>query len=171
MPYKDPEKRRAYGRDWMRQNLDRARAAMQRWRARHPERREKKRAEDRAHYARYSDRIKARTTEYQRTHPEVRRSAGQRRRARVAGAAGRFTAAEWRGLLDACGDRCAYCGGPGPFHAEHRIPLARGGSNSIDNILPACGRCNARKHTLTEEEFRERLKREIGGAPSVESAG
>lgn len=139
---------------------------MQRWRAHHPERREKKRAEDRAHYARYSERIRARTVEYHRTHPDVRRSAGQRRRARVAGAVGRFTAAEWRALLEACGDQCAYCGGPGPFHVEHRIPLARGGSNSIDNILRACGRCNVRKHTLTEEEFRERLRREGVGRSS-----
>jgi 5-methylcytosine-specific restriction endonuclease McrA len=33
----------------------------------------------------------------------------------------------------------------------------RGGTNFIDNILPACRGCNARKHTMTEEEFRARL--------------
>jgi 5-methylcytosine-specific restriction endonuclease McrA len=37
------------------------------------------------------------------------------------------------------------------------VPLARGGTNFIDNILPACRGCNARKHTMTEEEFRARL--------------
>jgi hypothetical protein len=36
-----------------------------------------------------------------------------------------------------------------------------GGTNYIDNILPACGSCNRRKHTYTEEEFRARLAAEI----------
>lgn len=44
------------------------------------------------------------------------------------------------------------------------MPLARGGSNSIDNILPACGRCNRRKHLMTEEEFRARLAAEHDAA-------
>jgi len=43
---------------------------------------------------------------------------------------------------------------------DHRIPLARGGDNTIANILPACGRCNRRKHLMTEEEFRARLAAE-----------
>jgi 5-methylcytosine-specific restriction endonuclease McrA len=43
---------------------------------------------------------------------------------------------------------------------DHRIPLTRGGSNLIDNILPACRRCNRRKGTMTEEEFRGFLQRE-----------
>jgi 5-methylcytosine-specific restriction endonuclease McrA len=42
--------------------------------------------------------------------------------------------------------------------------LARGGSNAIDNILPACSACNQRKHLLTEAEFRARLARERGDA-------
>jgi hypothetical protein len=34
---------------------------------------------------------------------------------------------------------------------DHRIPLGRGGSNLIANILPACRRCNRRKHLMGEE--------------------
>jgi hypothetical protein len=37
MPYADPEKRRAYGREWMKRNPEKARAGMRRWRQRHPE--------------------------------------------------------------------------------------------------------------------------------------
>jgi 5-methylcytosine-specific restriction endonuclease McrA len=40
------------------------------------------------------------------------------------------------------------------------VPLARGGTNWIENILPACRVCNARKHLLTEDEFRARLAAE-----------
>ena len=40
------------------------------------------------------------------------------------------------------------------------LPLTRGGSNLIENLLPACRRCNRRKGTMTEEEFRAFLQRE-----------
>ena len=71
-----------------------------------------------------------------------------------------FTAQEWLALVGRHGDRCAYCGSQGPLHADHRIPVARGGSGLIENILPACVSCNLRKHTMTEEEFRARLAAE-----------
>ena len=57
VPYRDPEQRRAYGRDWMRRNADTARTAMQRWRERHPE---AHRAENAAYYARHAERVKRR---------------------------------------------------------------------------------------------------------------
>jgi 5-methylcytosine-specific restriction endonuclease McrA len=84
----------------------------------------------------------------------------ERRRARALGAGPSFTAAEWTALVGAYGNRCAYDGAPGPLHADHRLPLARGGTNEIQNILPACARCNLRKHLMTEEEFRARLAAE-----------
>lgn len=46
------------------------------------------------------------------------------------------------------------------LQVDHRIPLALGGTNTIENILPACPRCNARKHLMTEAEFRARLAQE-----------
>jgi 5-methylcytosine-specific restriction endonuclease McrA len=48
----------------------------------------------------------------------------------------------------------------GALEPDHRVPLARGGANSIENILPACPRCNQRKALLTEGEFRARLEQE-----------
>jgi len=50
--------------------------------------------------------------------------------------------------------RCYYCGAKGlKLQIEHRVPLARGGANDLDNIIPACAPCNLRKGTLTDEEF------------------
>lgn len=37
--------------------------------------------------------------------------------------------------------------------ADRVIPLSRGGSNFIENIVPACGSCNSRKGTRTADEF------------------
>lgn len=157
MPYKDPEKRRAYGREWIRRNPEKAREAMRRWRRRHPD---EHNHDGRTHYARHREEIAARKAAYRRQHPEVRQTAHQRRRSRLAGAIGSYTSAEWRALVAAFNGCCAYCGVSGPLDADHCIPLARGGTNNIGNILPACASCNHRKHTLTEAEFRARMARE-----------
>jgi 5-methylcytosine-specific restriction endonuclease McrA len=156
MPYSDPERRRAYGRAWMKANPERARAAMRRWRARHPDAHA---AQTRARYARDPKRFQART-DASPNRPAVRRAMHQRRRARVLGAGPSFTAAEWTALVETHGGRCAYCGLARPLHADHRVPLERGGSSDIANILPACARCNLRKHLMTEDEFRARLAAE-----------
>jgi 5-methylcytosine-specific restriction endonuclease McrA len=87
--------------------------------------------------------------------PEKRRSYRQQRRALESGAQGSWTGAEWLALIELWGGRCAYCGRETRLlTVDHRIPLSRGGSNSIENILPSCHVCNARKRTRTEEEFR-----------------
>ena len=54
------------------------------------------------------------------------------------------TAEEWRARLAEYGGECVYCGGTADTR-DHVIPLSRGGTNSIDNIVPACRSCNARK--------------------------
>jgi 5-methylcytosine-specific restriction endonuclease McrA len=156
MPYADPEKRRAYGRDWIRRNPEKAREAMRRWRARH---RELHAARTRARYARDPKRFQERI-DASPNRRAVRRAMWQRRRARLLGAGPSFAAAEWIGLVQAHDGRCAYCGKLRPLHADHRVPLERGGKNEIANILPACAPCNLRKHLMTEDEFRARLAAE-----------
>lgn len=47
--------------------------------------------------------------------------------------------------------RCYYCTrelsimGENSFTLDHYIPLSRGGTNYIENIVPACKRCNKHK--------------------------
>jgi len=50
--------------------------------------------------------------------------------------------------------RCAYRGAGGALGRENRVPLSRGGSDAVYNILPACHRCNAKKHRSRERDFR-----------------
>jgi 5-methylcytosine-specific restriction endonuclease McrA len=76
---------------------------------------------------------------------EHRRHENARRRARVLGAIGTYSIAEWRALLKKYAYRCLCCGYEGILTVDHIIPLALGGSNSIDNIQPLCFNCNARK--------------------------
>ena len=163
MAYKDRERQRAYGREWMRRNPEKAREAMRRWRARNPElRRLRNRAYKRTAHMRRGDEVNKMKAAWLAAHPEVRRAKDQGYRARKRAALGSFTAEEWRALVEAYGGACGYCGEIGNVQADHRTPLSRGGDNSIANIIPACGSCNARKATRTEAEFRALLDPERG---------
>jgi 5-methylcytosine-specific restriction endonuclease McrA len=130
---------------------------MRRWRKRHPDQHN---AEGRDYYARHKQRLAPYFATYIRTHRELRQAIRARRRSRELAAEGSFTTQEWMALLEKHGYRCTYCGAAGPLEPDHRIPLARGGTNYIENILPACRRCNTRKRLLTEDEFRARLAAE-----------
>jgi hypothetical protein len=103
MPYTDPEKRRAHGREWMKRNPEKARAGMRRWGQRHPE---VHAARTRARYARDPKRFQERT-DASPNRPAVRRAMHQRRRARFLGAGPSFTATEWMALVELYGNRCA----------------------------------------------------------------
>jgi hypothetical protein len=64
--------------------------------------------------------------------------------------------------------RCWYCGTNylNPFEnlvIEHIVPLCRGGSDDIENLVPACAYCNQAKGTLLLEEWR--AARPIGNDP------
>ena len=51
------------------------------------------------------------------------------------------------------GNRCAYCGATGNLHIEHLIPVAKGGTHTLGNIIPACQRCNLSKATKEAEQW------------------
>lgn len=62
-------------------------------------------------------------------------------------------------LIDRDGDSCWYCGGafvPGRRvrTIDHAIPLGIGGTNRLHNLRLACGQCNHRKASLSEQEYR-----------------
>lgn len=91
-----------------------------------------------------------------------------------------LTTADWRAILDFWAHQCAYCDADAPLEAEHRMPLSRGGTSAKENIVPACGQCNRRKHTMTEEEFRFTLMLErdppdvrykVDGVPTPSASG
>jgi 5-methylcytosine-specific restriction endonuclease McrA len=168
VPHSDPEKRRAYQREYIKRTAERHRQqskeAMRRWRQRHPE---EHNAQNRTYYARDP----ARRQQQINASPNrnaVRRAMHERRRARSLHAPGSYSVVEWLSLVAEHHDRCAYCGILAPLDADHRVPLSRGGSNFIENIIPSCRSCNLRKHTLTEAEFRARLAAENDRQPPVQ---
>jgi len=83
---------------------------------------------------------------------EQARHRAKRRRAVLRGAKEHHAHAEWVAKLVEYGGYCAYCPAPADTK-DHDVPLARGGSNGIDNIVPACRSCNSRKGTRTGDEW------------------
>ena len=72
---------------------------------------------------------------------------GHRRRALELGCEGSHTAQEWLNKKLAYGNCCAYCGKETESLTKDLVmPLSQGGSNNIDNIVPACNFCNSSKH-------------------------
>ena len=104
--------------------------------ARHAERRAKYPNERRAIEARYASK-----------YPDAQREKNQTRRARVKRAPSvDLTPAKWQEVLAEFGGRCAYCNVESTgLTQDHVVPLARGGSHTRDNMVPACRSCNARK--------------------------
>lgn len=76
----------------------------------------------------------------------------RKRRARKKNAPGIVTPVEWA-FVKALFDGCFYCPSKERITQDHMIPLVRGGSHTIENIVPACVHCNSRKRTLTTDEY------------------
>lgn len=52
---------------------------------------------------------------------------------------------DWKSVLEEFDYSCAYCGSKEGLEQDHLIPFSDGGTTTIDNIVPACRRCNASK--------------------------
>jgi 5-methylcytosine-specific restriction endonuclease McrA len=93
----------------------------------------------------------------------VRVRSEHKRRSLEAGSNGSFTAVDIEairiGQTDKRGRvRCWWCRNPmSEWHIDHRIPLARGGSNYPNNLCLACPRCNMSKQGKTPQEWAGRL--------------
>jgi 5-methylcytosine-specific restriction endonuclease McrA len=73
-------------------------------------------------------------------------------RARKHGLPVTLTEPDWARAVEHFKDRCAYCA-LGWCLIEHATPVERGGGTSLGNCLPACTSCNARKGSMTIEEY------------------
>jgi hypothetical protein len=119
-------------------NRDRIRTAVKQKRMANPER---FRAVDRARYWR---------------NPEKRRHQSRVARAKRTGSSCYLSLEGWKSLLRHFRFRCFYCSvklTKRNRSLDHKIPLVRGGTNDIANLVPSCLRCNQRKNAQTADEF------------------
>lgn len=83
------------------------------------------------------------------TNPDLRlytRQKSKRRKAAMRDSVAiQLSGAQVRQRFEQFGHACAYCGATGDLHIEHVVPISKGGTHSIGNIVPACRRCNYSK--------------------------
>lgn len=71
-----------------------------------------------------------------------------------------LTPAEWA-LLQQLWGGCAYCGATDRALQRDCVqPISRGGRYTIDNIVPACGSCNASKSNSEVTSWLRRTRRD-----------
>jgi 5-methylcytosine-specific restriction endonuclease McrA len=90
--------------------------------------------------------------------PERRAAYRRNRRARKSAATGSHTAEDVKQQLKSQKGKCYWCGKKlKKYHIDHRIALAKGGSNGPENIVCACAACNLSKGAKTPWDFAGRL--------------
>jgi 5-methylcytosine-specific restriction endonuclease McrA len=57
-------------------------------------------------------------------------------------------------VYDRDGFKCVYCGGIDNLCIDHKIPVSRGGTRDIDNLVTSCQGCNLEKHNFRLSEER-----------------
>lgn len=104
-------------------------------------------------YAANPEPIREKSRAYRKANPDRMATHANTLRARKASASGAHTAAEWNSVKEYFGFHCAYClrheSECGKLCRDHVLPLARGGSDDIENIVPACRSCNSSKNAKT----------------------
>jgi 5-methylcytosine-specific restriction endonuclease McrA len=134
------EKKKATARKWYADNLQRARELRRRTYDRDPERWINKTAEWKK-----ANRSRANQSDLNSAHT---------RRARInSGKSFDISLGEMTKLRS---QNCVYCGEKNSIELDHVIPLSRGGSHSIGNLVAACRTCNASKGSKTIMEWRKR---------------
>jgi len=149
---------RANGHLYYERHPERVLANCRAWAANNPERNRKIRAGiNRRRHLKFREALNARNREWYKQHPGKHAEYSLKSRARRVGADGSYTQEEFRELCSIFEYRCAYCGRAestaGPLGPDHIVPLAKGGDNSIDNILPCCQHCNFSKGDKSLDEF------------------
>lgn len=138
--WKNPEKARERSRNWNEKHLEQRRSINRDWNRRN------------------KSRVTLRIREWRRAFPEKAQAAKDRRRALEHNAKGSHTADDIR-LLRKTQPNCWWCGKSvgSKYHVDHRIPLARGGSNAPENLCISCPQCNQSKNDKLPAEWSDRL--------------
>lgn len=117
--------------------------------------REAIRAYDKKYYATKRNERLAMSASWRKDHPQEMASHSRRRRARKLHApVCDFTESQWEAMKEHYDHRCLYC--PEDclecqtkthrLTQDHLTPLSKGGSHTLQNIVPCCAQCNSRKH-------------------------
>ena len=116
---------------------------------------DKKREYDYYYRIKNRERIKKVKDLYHLNNRELENNKGHVRRARKS-KNGVFAISK-KELIKLYNSPCFYCGSLNKITIDHIIPISRGGSHSIGNLVSACAFCNGSKHTKFIVEWKRDL--------------
>lgn len=114
----------------------------------------------REYYASHKDQTRQSVRDWRSRNPDRAYEQQARRRARLVGATSEPIDREVIVLRD--NSTCYLCGRIltlDEITIDHVMPLARGGSHTMDNLRVACGPCNSAKRMYTLDEYRAHLRK------------
>ena len=138
----NPKRHMVFVKKWQVGHIENIRRATKKWRLSQPDD--------------YRESQRKSSKKYYDNHSEKWYLSKFLRRSRVAKNGGNFTAQEWKALKEFYNLSCLRCGRREPdikLSPDHVNPVAKGGSNSIENIQPLCVSCNKKKYTK-ETDYR-----------------
>ncbi len=153
------EKIKARANAWYYANRERAAAAAEEWRAAHPKAvaaskkkyREANRLKlveaSRTYRANHYEQTLEATRAWHRAHLEEAREKARLRvhLKRASAPDSDVTLGAWQTLVGLWDGHCVYCGTRAKMTQDHVRPLTREGAHMMNNLLPACLRCNQSK--------------------------
>ena len=127
---------------------------------------EELKAYKREHYLKNKEKISVKAKLYRETHKEEKRLQDKRyreqnrekikeqkylsvlvRRTKMKNAEATLIKEDWQKIIKFFNNECAYCGDtPNKLTLDHFVPVSRGGELTVNNSIPACGRCNESKN-------------------------
>jgi 5-methylcytosine-specific restriction endonuclease McrA len=125
--------------------------------------REEQAAQARKDYQRNLAQERLRTATYKAAHPETVSCYHETRQERIDATCDGSATKEGIRKAKAAASRCAYCDCPfedAQKQTDHMVALCHGGEHSLRNIVIVCRSCNARKASLTYEQWIERVEPE-----------
>ncbi len=165
------EKRKAYGREYMRkrrlEDPELNRRTHKKMLEKHPD------YWKQWHYSHRTERI-AQAKDWKRKNPHWRRADPDKYRERnrrdAQNRAGRrrgyppISKAALAEVWDSYAGLCVYCLGPAE-HFDHIVSLATGGPHTAENLAPACARCNCSKNRTPLLVWLARKGGQVGKGP------
>ena len=143
----------AQNAQWYAEHKEERKLTMAAWEERN---RAKRKAQKAAQYLANPEPRRAYNAAWEAAHPGYGAIKWQRRTSRQAGAEiVDLSQAQWEEILERSKYRCCYCPDDckacrrktHKFQQEHLEPVVRSGNYTVQNILPACPECNAKKGT------------------------
>lgn len=151
------EYNRKKNREWFLANKEKAKAYAKEYYKIYNQRPKVKEAQRKAalkHRNANKEKINKAHAERTKKNPEKHREKQARRRARLVWAGiEKFSVQQ---VLDKSNNKCGYCGinlTINSMHMDHMVPVCRGGSHTLSNMIASCPPCNLRKNKRTYDEF------------------